>query len=132
MCKTIYQAYGCRARYSPRKYMISIKSSRAVKDLLSYSDVGCYVWRVPREIAEAASNIQKAYIQAFADAEATVDTTSRYRIRISSRNQAGLTQIQSMLNTTFHIPSTLRGPYAYGVITLKFLVKNGFSHSKKK
>jgi len=138
--KTLQQVYECKVGYSPRKYALTVKNARVVKDLLSHSDVGCYSWRVPREILNASVDIQRAYIQAFGDAEATVENHNRYRIRFNSNNSIGLNQIHHMLRTTLGIPSKLRGPYARGKYYLEisgkkwllsFREKIGFAHPEK-
>lgn len=139
--KALQKVYGCKVKHFPKKYALFIKSARAVKDLLKYSDIGCYVWRVPREVVEGPTDVQKAYIRAFADAEATVSTRNySYNIRIGSNNVAGLNQIKSMLGATFNIPSKLYGPYSKGNYcltisgkkwVLSFKEKIGFAHLKK-
>lgn len=140
MLGALQRVYGCQVKYSPKKHVVVLKSRRAVKDILSYGDIGCYVWRVPHEILMGPKEIQKWYIRAFGDAEASVDTKERYRIRFNSNNSIGLKQIQHMLNFTFDIPSKLRGPYTkkryYLEISrkcwvLRYYKEIGFSHPEK-
>jgi len=77
-----------------------------IKDILDYTELGCFSWCVPNEILSSEIEIKIKFLRGFFDGDGTASNIARF----FSTNKDGLIQVNSLLNE-LNIKSTFLGPY---------------------
>ena len=138
--KDVFEVYGLIVNHHPKKFEVTIDSSKVYSNLLKYK-FGTFKWEVPIEILNGKDEVKCAWLQGFCDAEATVDIWSKGcpRIKISTSNLRGAYQVMNLLSS-LSIQTTLQGPYngCYRICIYKrdsiesYFNLINFNHKKKK
>ncbi len=85
---------------------INICRRSVIREIISYTELGCLTWSIPKEIMSADINIKISFLRGFFDGDGTASSI----IRFFSINKNGLIQVNSLLNE-LNLKSTFLGPY---------------------
>src|SRR3989344_3464 len=94
-------------------YRLPVTKSSIIDDILSNIVLGNNSWRVPNNILHSDKvELKKGFVSGFFDGDGSVDISKSGtpRIRITSTNLKGLTEIRKLLSD-LNIKSSFRGPY---------------------
>ena len=102
------KAYGLRGcTYALRKppprrteWRFTVSSSRAVRDLSAYLNIGCNArtWRISAALMDASTQTVSGLLRGYMDADGFVHSSNTRGVRVHSVNEAGLRQVSELFS----------------------------------